>query len=135
MSPRGKRPASVQTEGRSWQRAGPVPRPHYRQLRGRLIRIPAGAEKASVPPAALPKALICQRGGEITGRQISPVSRTVKLFCLRIKDKRTELGKQGSRAAALFEDGQPFKPPERALLKMPISLGEGDYKQIKLHSL
>lgn len=46
--------------------------------------------RGAIPPAAQPKALICQRGMEITGRQISHVSQTVKLFALRIKDKRTE---------------------------------------------
>ncbi|KAI9534361.1 hypothetical protein NQZ68_014772 [Dissostichus eleginoides] len=30
--------------------------------------------RGAVPPAALPKAFICQRGMEITGRQISHVS-------------------------------------------------------------
>lgn len=40
-----------------------------------------------VPPADLPKALICQRGMEITGRQISHVSQTVGLFACVSKTK------------------------------------------------
>lgn len=68
--------------------------------------------RGDVPPADLPKALICQRRMEITGRQISHVSQTVELFRLRIKDKRAE---PESRAAVLFRDGPPFKTPEHAL--------------------
>lgn len=40
-----------------------------------------------VPPADLPKALICQGGMEITGRQISHVSQTVELFACVSKTK------------------------------------------------
>lgn len=43
--------------------------------------------REALPPAALPKALICQRGMEITGRQISHVSQTVKLFACISKTK------------------------------------------------
>lgn len=43
--------------------------------------------RGAIPPAALPKALICQRGMEITGRQISHVSQTVKLFACVSKTK------------------------------------------------
>lgn len=48
--------------------------------------------RGDVPPAALPKALICQRGMEITGRQISHVSQTVKLFACVSKTKEQSRG-------------------------------------------
>lgn len=43
--------------------------------------------EGDVPPADLPKALICQRGMEITGWQISHVSQTVELFACVSKTK------------------------------------------------
>lgn len=43
--------------------------------------------RGDLPPADLPKARICQRGMEITGRQISHVSQTVELFACVSKTK------------------------------------------------
>jgi len=56
--------------------------------------------RETVPPAALPKAFICQRGMEITGRQISHVSQTVKPFaCIsKTKEQRRGAGEQSSHS-------------------------------------
>lgn len=64
--------------------------PDFITSRSRAVSSGFQQGREAIPPAALPKALICQRGMEITGRQISHVSQTVKLLSLHIKDKGTE---------------------------------------------
>lgn len=141
-SSHAKWPACEQIKGHPWQQFGPVPWLHYRQLQRSLIRIPAGQRsRTSSSPAK--GAHLSERLGDHRPTNL-PRLPDCRALCLHIKDKKNRAGesegerereKTRERAAILFRDGLLFKPPERALFKTPISLGEGDYKQIKLHSL